>query len=182
MALGIENYYGSYTAQNLSERSTSGFVQNRERERTPAAAKHGNEKSKEAYVKELAKLVPSVEFRVGNTFSSFKNRKTLAISPALVEKMRNDPEQERETKELLKGVEFMTKMVDGIYKGSGWKVVFRHSYIDENGKFSSISRVKNEFGYKLSIKLRAERRKNSERLIRRIRQKAKAGSRLDMRV
>ena len=99
MALGIENYYGSYTAQNLSERRTSGS----ERGRTPAAAKHGNEKSKEAYVKELAKLVPSVEFRVGNTFSSFKNSKTLAISPALVEKMRNDPEQERETKELLKG-------------------------------------------------------------------------------
>lgn len=73
-------------------------------------------------------------------------------------------------------------MMDGIYKGSGWKVVFRHSYIDENGKFSSISCVRNEFGYKLSIKLRAERRKNSERLIRRIREKAKAGTRLDLRV
>lgn len=96
--------------------------------------------------------------------------------------MRNDPEQEKETKELLKGVEFMTKMMDGIYKGSGWKVVFRRSYIDENGKFSSISCVRNEFGYKLSIKLRGERRKNSERLIRRIREKAKAGTRFDLRV
>ncbi len=182
MALGIENDYGYFTMQGLSGHSASGYIQNKEREKIPAIANNSNTKSKEQYVKELAKLVPSVEFKVGNTFSSFKNRKTLAISPALVEKMRNDPEQERETKELLKGVEFMTKMVDGIYKGSGWKVVFRRSYIDENGKFSSISCVKNEFGYKLSIKLRAERRKNSERLIQRIRQKAKTGTKLDMRI
>ena len=173
MALGIENDYGYFTMQGLSGYSASGYIQNKEREKIPAIANNSNTKTKEQYVKELAKLVPSVEF---------KNRKTLAISPALVEKMRNDPEQERETKELLKGVEFMTKMVDGIYKGSGWKVVFRRSYIDENGKFSSISCVKNEFGYKLSIKLRAERRKNSERLIQRIRQKAKTGTKLDMRI
>lgn len=182
MALGIESYYSNYTMQNLSKQSTFGYIQNREREKIPAIADINNKKNKELYVKELAKLVPSVEFSMGNTFSSAKNSKTLAISPALVEKMRNDPEQEKETKELLKGVEFMTKMVDGIYKGSGWKVVFRRSYIDENGKFSSISCVRNEFGYKLSIKLRAERRKNSERLIRRIREKAKAGTRLDLRV
>lgn len=86
MALGIENCYGSYTMQNLSERSASSYIQNREREKIPAVAKQSNERSKEAYVRELAKLVPSVEFRVGNTFSSFKNSKTLAISPALVEK------------------------------------------------------------------------------------------------
>lgn len=182
MALGIENHYSNYTIQNLSGRSADNSIKNKESEKASAIAKSNSEKSKEQYVKELAKLVPSVEFRVGNTFSSAKNRKTLAISPALVEKMRNDPEQEKETKELLKGVEFMTKMVDGIYKGSGWKVVFRRSYIDENGKFSSISCVRNEFGYKLSIKLRGERRKNSERLIRRIREKAKAGTRFDLRV
>lgn len=182
MALGIENDYGYFTMQGLSGHSVSGYIQNKEREKVPTIANNSNTKSKEQYVKELAKLVPSVEFRVGNTFSSAKNSKTLAINPALVEKMRNDPEQEKETKELLKGVEFMTKMVDGIYKGSGWKVVFRRSYIDENGKFSSISCVRNEFGYKLSIKLRTERRKNSERLIRRIREKAKAGTRFDLRV
>lgn len=182
MALEIESYYSNYTMQNLSKQSTFGYIQNREREKIPAIADINNKKTKELYVKELAKLVPSVEFSMGNIFSSAKNRKTLAISPELVEKMRNDPEQERETKELLKGVEFMTKMVDDIYKGSGWKVVFRRSYIDENGKFSSISYVRNEFGYKLSIKLRTERRKNSERLIRRIREKAKAGTRFDLRV
>lgn len=124
------------------------------------------------YFNSLAKLAPSVEFRMGNTFSTAKSGKTLTINPALLNKMQNDPEQEKETKELIKGVEFMTKMMDGIYKASGWKVVYRHGYIDENGKYRSVSLVRNEAGYKMSEKLRKERRENSEKLINKIKAKS----------
>lgn len=72
MALGIENDYGYFTMQGLSGYSASGYIQNKEREKIPAIANNSNTKTKEQYVKELAKLVPSVEFKVGNTFSSLK--------------------------------------------------------------------------------------------------------------
>lgn len=66
----------------------------------------------------------------------------------------------------------MTKMMDGIYKASGRKVVYRHGYIDENGKYRSVSLVRNEAGYKMSEKLRKERRENSEKLINKIKAKS----------
>ena len=44
---------------------------------------------------ELAKLVPSVELKVGNSFSTAKSGKTLTINPQLLEKMQNDPEKEK---------------------------------------------------------------------------------------
>ena len=47
--------------------------------------------------------------------------------------MQNDPKKEKDMKDLIKGVESATKLMDGIYKASGWSVVYRHSYIDENG-------------------------------------------------
>ena len=110
-----------------------------------------------------------MELRVGNTFASAKTGKTLTINPGILNKMRNDPEQEKETKELIKGVEFMTKMMDSFYKATGRKLVYRHSYIDENGKYYSYAYVKKED--KLSPKLREERRKATERLIEKTREK-----------
>ena len=122
------------------------------------------------YLNKLAKLAPSVELRIGITFSKAGSGKTLTINPALLNKMRNDPEQEKETMELIKGVEFITKFMDGIYKASGKKLVFRHSYIDENGKYRAYSRVVSDD--RLSKKLREERRKNTVKMIEKTKQKA----------
>lgn len=124
------------------------------------------------YANELAKLVPSVEFQVGNSFSTAKSGKTLTVNPQLLEKMQNDPEKEREMKELIRGVEAMTKLFDGIYKGSGWTVVFRHSYIDENGEYRQFSLIRNDFMLNMSDELREERKKNSEKLIERLKENA----------
>ena len=123
------------------------------------------------YLNELSKLAPSVKFRVGTTHASAKSGKMLTINPKLMEKMQNDPEFEKEMKELIKGVELMTKFSESLNKATGWTTVFRHGYIDENGKYSHIAIVRNEAGYKMSAKLREERRRASENLAKRIKER-----------
>lgn len=122
------------------------------------------------YINKLAKLVPSVEFKVGYGFSTAKTGKTLTVNPKLIEKMQNNPEQEKETMEMIKGVETMTRIVDGINKATGRTVVYRHSYIDENGKYCSISFTKKED--KLNAKIREKAKKNSEKFIEKSKEKA----------
>jgi len=51
---------------------------------TTEAVHSGNSKNTAEYMSELAKLVPSVECKVG---------KTLTINPLLLEKMQSDPEK-----------------------------------------------------------------------------------------
>ena len=147
--------YSSYAAQSAGSNMAS-----------------SKSKSTSDYANELAKLAPSVEFKVGNSFSTAKSGKTLTVNPNLLEKMQNDPEQAKETKELIRGVESATKLMDGIYKASGWTVVYRHSYIDENGKYCAIACVRNDFMLNMSDKLREERKKNSEELIEKAKEKA----------
>ncbi|WP_156337609.1 hypothetical protein [Roseburia faecis] len=48
----------------------------------------------------LEKLAPSVEFGIGNTHSSAKSGKTLTINQKLLEKMQDDPNKEKEMKEI----------------------------------------------------------------------------------
>lgn len=96
----------------------------------------------------------------------------MTINPKLLEKMQRDPEFEKEMKELIKGVEMMTKFSESLNKATGWKTVYRHSYIDENGKYSHFALIRNEAGYKMSEKLRKERRENSEKLIEKIKAKS----------
>lgn len=167
MAMEITKNYNGYAAQNMAESSTVNSTKNKGTEKTAQAAKNRTE-----YAAKLAKLVPSVEFKVGNAFSSAQNGITLTVSPKILEKMQNDPEQEKETMELIKGVEAAAQLFDGIYKASGWEVVFRHGYIDENGKYRQVSLIRNEFGYKMSEKLREERRENAEKLIEKTKEKA----------
>ncbi|MCM1387417.1 MAG: DUF6033 family protein [Bacillus sp. (in: Bacteria)] len=133
----------------------------------------GRSKAKKTtdYANGLAKLVPSVDFKVGNACSSAKSGKTLTINPRLLEKMQNDPEQEKETKELIRGVESAMNLIESINKASGWTVVYKHSYIDENGKYHSVGYYRNDFMLNMSDKLREERRKNSEKLIEKIKEK-----------
>ena len=170
MAMEITNNFGSvyeniYAAQKQQDTSKT-----ETKETAVVQQKSGGTTNNSEYLGKLAKLAPSVEFRMGNTFSTAKSGKTLTINPALLEKMQNDPEQEKETMEMIKGVELITKFMDGIYKASGKTVVFRHSYIDENGKYRAYSCVKSDD--RMSKKLRAERRKNSEKFMEKIKQKS----------
>ena len=172
MAMEITNNYSSYAAQSMAEGGAANGTKKKGTEKTQETAGNSKSKSTVEYANELAKLVPSVEFKIGNSYSTAKTGKTLTVNPKLLEKMQNDPEKEKEMKELIKGVESATKLMDGIYKASGWSVVYRHSYIDENGKYSAIACVRNDFMLNMSDKLREERRENSEKLIEKTKEKA----------
>jgi len=171
------NVYESVYAAQKQETAKKQAASGKETSETASAQKNseaGNDKAKSVagYAKELEKFVPSVEFRVGNACVSAQSGKSLTVNPKLLEKMQNDPKKEKDMKDLIKGVESATKLMDGIYKASGWSVVYRHSYIDENGKYSAIACVRNDFMLNMSDKLREERRENSEKLIEKTKEKA----------
>ena len=172
MAMEITNSYGSYAPQSMAGNAAASSTKRKETENTSETTGNSKSKSTMDYANELAKLVPSVDFRVGNGCSSAKNGMTLTINPKLLEKMQNDPEQKKETKELIRGVESAMNMIDSINKASGWTVVYKHSYIDENGKYHSVGYYRNDFMLNMSDKLREERRKNSEKLIEKTKEKA----------
>ena len=174
MAMEITNNYSSYVVQSMAERNRANSTKKKAAEETSETTNSNKAKSTEEYVNELAKLVPSVELKVGNSFSTAKSGKTLTINPQLLEKMQNDPEQEKEMKELIKGVESAVNMLDSVMNASGWTVVFKHDYIDENGKYRQIALVRNDFMLNMSDRLREERRKNSEKLIEKSKEKAAA--------
>ena len=168
MAMEITNNYSSYAAQS----NAAGSTKKKETENTSETTGNSKSRSTSDYVNELAKLVPSVELKVGNSFSTAKSGKTLTINPQLLKKMQNDPEKEKEMKELIKGVESAVNMLDSVMNASGWSVVFKHDYIDENGKYRQIALVRNDFMLNMSDKLREERKKNSEKLIEKTKEKA----------
>lgn len=174
MAMEITNNYNAYEniyatqKQETEKKQVASGKETSETVDTQKNSKVENGKmksSKAAYAKELAKLAPSVEFGVGSALLSAKSGKTLTINPKLLEKMQNDPRQEKEMKELIKGVESVTKLSASINKASGWTVVYQHSYIDENGKYHSVGYYRNDFMLNMSDKLRKERRENSEKLL-----------------
>ena len=180
MAMEITNNYNAYENVYATQKQQTEKRQaaaGKETSETASAQKNsttGNDEAKSTagYAKELEKLMPSVEFRIGNACVSAQSGKSLTVNPKLLEKMQNDPKKEKDMKDLIKGVESATKLMDGIYKASGWSVVYRHSYIDENGKYSAIACVRNDFMLNMSDKLREERRENSEKLIEKTKEKA----------
>ena len=173
MAMEINRlHYGSYGAQGATGNGTVDGAKKREPEKAQEAAGNNRPGNTAEYASELAKLVPSVEFKVGSTFASNKKGKTLTVDPRLLEKMQNDPEKEKEMKELIRGVESAVKMLESVNKASGWTVVYKHCYIDENGKFWSVALLRNDFMLNMSDELREERRKNAEKLIEKTREKA----------
>ena len=172
MAMEITNNYSSYAAQSMAGSNAASSTKKKETEKTSETTGNSKSRSTSDYVNELAKLVPSVELKVGNSFSTAKSGKTLTINPQLLEKMQNDPEKEKEMKELIKGVESAVNMLDSVMNASGWSVVFKHDYIDENGKYRQIALVRNDFMLNMSDKLREERRKNSEKFIEKTKEKA----------
>lgn len=166
MAMEITNSYGSYGVQ-----SVTGSTKKKETEKTQETAECSKSKSTTAYANELAKLVPSVDFKVGNGCSSAKSGKSLTVNPKLLEKMQNDPEKEKDMKDMIKGVESMSRLAESIAKATGWTIVYQHSYIDENGKYHCRMQTRNDFMLNMSDKLREERRKNSEKLIEKTKEK-----------
>ncbi|MEY8268419.1 DUF6033 family protein [Lachnospiraceae bacterium 64-25] len=172
MAMEITNNYSSYAAQSMAGSNAASSTKKKETENTSETTGNSKSRSTSDYVNELAKLVPSVELKVGNSFSTAKSGKTLTINPQLLEKMQNDPEKEKEMKELIRGVESAVNMLDSVMNASGWSVVFKHDYIDENGKYRQIALVRNDFMLNMSDKLREERKKNSEKLLERAKEKA----------
>ena len=180
MAMEITNNYNAYEnvyaiqkQQTEKKQAASG----KETSETVAAQKNsraGNDKAKSAagYAKELEKLVPSVEFRVGNACVSAQSGKSLTVNPKLLEKMQNDPKTKKDMEDMIKGVESMSKLAESLTKASGWTIVYQHSYIDENGKYHCRMQTRNDGMLKLSDKLREERRKNSEKLIEKTKEKA----------
>lgn len=171
MAMEITNNYNSYVVKSMAENSATNSTKKKKTEKSEAVGS-GKSKTITEYMSELAKLAPSVECSVGNGFSSAKTGKTLMVNSKLLEKMQNDPEKEKEVKELIKGVESMTKLIDSINNASGWTTVFRHSYIDENGKYLQVALVRNDFMLNLSDELREERKENAEKLIEKTKEKS----------
>ena len=177
MAMEITNNFGSayestYAAQKQQASKQQAASKTETKETATAQKSPGAKTGSNDYFNKLAKLVPSVDCRIGTTFSSAKNGKTLTLNPKLLEKMQNDPEFEKEMMDMIKGVESMTRLSESINKATGWTTVFRHSYIDENGKYCHIALIRNDFMYKMSDELREERRKNSEKFIEKSKEKA----------
>ncbi len=168
-----ENVYATQKQQTEKKQAASG----KETSETAAAQKNseaGNDKAKSvaSYVKKLEKLVPSVEFRVGNACLSAQSGKSLTVNPKLLEKMQNDPKTKKDMEDMIKGVGSMSKLAESLAKASGWTIVYQHSYIDENGKYHCRMQGRNDGMLKLSDKLREERRRNSEKLIEKSKEKA----------
>ena len=168
-----ENIYATQKQQTEKKQAASG----KETSETAATQKNseaGNDKAKSAagYAKKLKKLVPSVEFRVGNACVSAQRGKSLTVNPKLLEKMQNDPKTKKDMEDMIKGVESMSKLAESLAKASGWTIVYQHSYIDENGKYHCRMQTRNDGMLKLSDKLREERRENSEKLIEKTKEKA----------
>ena len=171
------NVYESAYAAQKQETAKKQAASGKETSETASAQKNseaGNDKAKSVagYAKELEKLVPSVEFRVGNACVSAQRDKSLTVNPKLLEKMQNDPKTKKDMEDMIKGVESMSKLAESLTKASGWTIVYQHSYIDENGKYHCRMQTRNDGMLKLSDKLREERRENSEKLIEKTKEKA----------
>lgn len=173
MAMEISGNYSSYAMQGLTGSSTAECGKRQEKKEAWEATGERQNQSLAEYMSKLAKLVSGMECRVGDSLSPAKKGKTLTINPKLLEEMQSDPEREKEVKELIKGINAITKFMDGIDKAAGRRIIYRHSYIDEDGKYRQISCVRNDFMLHLSDKLREERRKNSEKLMEQTKERVK---------
>lgn len=95
MAMQIANNYSSYVAQNMVVSSATESTKKKETENTTKATESSKAKNTSDYVNKLAKLVPSVEFRVGNACVSDKSGKSLTVNPKLWKKCRTIPKKRR---------------------------------------------------------------------------------------
>lgn len=171
MAMEITSSYNSYAAQGMVGSGAASGTKKNETEKTQETAGNSKSKSTTEYANELARLVPSAEFRIGKSYSTEKTGITLTVNPKLLEKMQNDLATEKEMKELIKGVEAKNRIAESYNKMTGRTTVFSHDWIDANGKFHSFSQTirKDE----LNEKLRKEAQENAEERIEKSREKAR---------
>lgn len=156
--------YSSYAANYTNAANNS--TKKKETEKTADKTTDTKAKGTEEYMKGLEKLAPSVKFSIGNGLSTSKDSKTLNISPKILEKMQSDPKQEKETKELIKGIESAMNMVEGYMKARGGKIKFSHWYIDENGKSHHMAYYEhdNSFFEELSKKRKEKEKEHIEKM------------------
>lgn len=168
MAMKITNNYDNFTLYNAAKEST------------------------QSYLRRLQRQVPYLKLGVGCGLSKVGNTKVnaLNINPGLLNQMQNNPEKEQEYIQRLKDIQFAVRMADSYHKSTGSKVIYRYCYLDGDGKYYTCAYSKKED--KISGRLREERRKNAEKLIKRTRakaiskrkalQKSSVGSRVDLRL
>ena len=175
MTMEISGSYNNYASQYVMENKTTGNTRKKEssepsksNKAETGAVSSSKPSSTTDYMNTLKKLAPSVEFRTGCTPASDKSGKTLTINPKALEKMQSDPEFEKKMKELIGGVEKMTKIAEAFDKQRGATCVFRHSYIDENGNYCHYAYIKKDNTW--NKKLREESRKKQEELIKKTRE------------
>lgn len=135
--------YSNDTAQSMAGNNTANSAKKKETEKTTETAGSSKTKKTTDYVSGLAKLVPSVDFKVGNVCSPAKSGKSLTVNPKLLEEMQKNPEKEKDMKDMIKGVESMSKLAESIAKATGWTIVYQHSYIDENGQYHCRMQTRN---------------------------------------
>lgn len=124
---------------------------------TIPTGKNEKKTSSDNYFESLKKLVPSCKMSIGNGLSGDKNSKTVTINPKILDKMQNDPKQEKDTTNLIKGIETAMKLSESMAKSSGGEIKYSHWYVDENGKcWHSAMYVKKD---KLNEKLREKSKK-----------------------
>ena len=171
MAIEIAGSYNSYAAQGMAGSGVTSGMKKKETEKTQETAGNSKSKSTAEYANELAKLVPSAEFRIGKSYSTERTGITLTVNPKLLEKMQNDPATEKEMKELIKGVEAKNRIAESYNKMTGRTTVFSHDWIDADGKFHSFSQTIRKD--KLNEKLRKEAQENAEERIEKSREKTR---------
>ena len=180
MAMEITNNYNAYentyAAQKQQETAKQKAASKQEVSEMAAAQKNSGTESNKAkstveYMKELEKLAPSAESRIGKGCATDKSGITLTIHPDILEKMQNDPAEEKEMKELIGGVEAMIKLTEGRNQALGRTTVFRHCYIDANGNFTQyVQTIRKD---ELNEKLRKEAEENSKKQIEKTRENAR---------
>jgi len=127
----ISSSYSSYAAQ-------SPYGAKKQTAQTAAKSSAG---STADYLNSLKSLAPSMAFEIGSSLNLKNDGKTntLTVNPKLLEKMQNDPEQAKETSELLRGIERAKSLVDSYMSARGRETKFSHWYVDENGKACHIA-------------------------------------------
>ena len=181
MAMEITNscdsvYENTYAAQKQQETAKQRAASKREVLEIAAAQKNSGTESSKAkstaeYMKELEKLAPSAEFRLGKGCATDKSGITLTIHPDILKKMQNDPAKEKKMKELIGGVESMLQLCERMNKATGRTTVFQHCYIDANGNFTQyVQTIRKD---ELNEKLRREAEENAKKQIEKNRENAR---------
>ncbi len=167
MPMEITQNYGNYPSYSKIKSGENKNISETDKSRA---------ESNEEYLEMLNRKFPELKIETGSFLSIQNDHKiSFKIHPALLEKMRNDPEQEKETMELLKGAVQARKLIEALHKATGHEYVFSHDYVDENGKFhhTSLSVSKNPINEKMRKKAQEDTEKRINASIKKARIKRK---------